>query len=129
VRAAALVLLVAAGPATAGPGVPGAGWFAGVYDRVGRDAEGRPVNDRVRITGQGDWLTVEACGAPPWALRFQPFSLRENGLGSADGTLSCLFHTDAGVRPLLTCEGEGLLRLTLWNTGPGFRAEALDCGG
>lgn len=128
-RGLALALVLVAGPVAAGPGVPGADWFAGLYERVGRDAEGRPVNDRVRITGAGDWLTVEACGEPPLALRFLPFSLRENGLGSADGTMACLFHTDAGVRPLLTCEDAGLLRLTLWNTGPEFRAGTLECGG
>ena len=126
--AAALVLW--AGAAPAGPGVPGAEWFRGVYERVGRDASGT-TDDRVRLDPDGANLRLTACGAPDLPLAFDPYGLRENALvsGTGDAALTCLFHNDGYNRPILTCRSEAGLRFTLWPVEPGFRTAGLACGG
>jgi hypothetical protein len=125
--AAGLALWAAA--AWAGPGVPGAEWFRGVYERVGRDAAGL-LDDRVHLVPEGGNLLLTACGVPDTPLGFDPYGLRENGMVSGTGTaaLSCLFHNDGFNRPVITCRSEEGTRFTLWPVEPGFRTAALDCG-
>jgi hypothetical protein len=106
---AALLLLAA--PSLAGPGVPGPDWFTGRYERVGRDAAGRLVDDQVRIVPDRGRLRVDSCMAPPLLLAFDPYGARENALSGAG--IDCLFHADASARPILTCRTAGGA-FTLW---------------
>jgi hypothetical protein len=132
VRGAALAAVLAlwAAAAWAGPGVPGAEWFHGVYERVGRDAAGL-LDDRVHLVPEGENLRLTACGVPDMPLGFDPYGLRENGMvsGTGSGALSCLFHNDGFNRPVITCRSETGTRFTLWPVEPGFRTETLTCGG
>ncbi len=126
----AAVLSFGAVAAWAGPGVPGADWFRGVYERVGRDAAG-VLDDRVHLVPDGVNLRLSACGAPDTGLGFDPYGLRENAMvsGTGAGALTCLFHNDGYNRPVITCRSEEGTRFTLWPVEPGFRTATLTCGG
>lgn len=110
--------------------MPGADWFRGVYERVGRDAGG-VLDDRVRLVPDGVNLRLSACGAPDMGLGFDPYGLRENAMVSGAGAaaLICLFHNDGYDRPVITCRSETGTRFTLWPVEPGFRTATLTCGG
>lgn len=130
-RPLAVCLALCPGGALAGPGVPGADWFAGVYERIGRDAGAGPLDDRVRLVPKGGNLRLTACGAPDLPLGFDPYGLRENAIvsGTGAGALTCLFHNDGYNRPVITCRSEAGARFTLWPVEPGFRTAVLECGG
>lgn len=115
----------------AGPGVPGADWFAGVYERVGRDAAAGGLNDRIRLVPERGNLRMTACGAADKPFGFDPYGLRENAMVSGTGldALICLFHNDGFNRPVITCRSESGSRFTLWPVEPGFRTAALECSG
>jgi hypothetical protein len=120
IRPALLALLFAA-PAVAGPGVPGPDYFTGTYDRVGRDAAAVPglVDDHLRIAPDGpNGLRLTGCGGEVGRLVFAPFSEIENLMeGVIDAKpVWCLFHNNGDNYPILTCSGDPAngLRLTLW---------------
>jgi hypothetical protein len=124
--------LAAATPALSGPGVPGPDYFAGLYERVGRDGMDPPraINDRVLIEPDGDGLSLVSCAAPALRLRYAPWSLGENFLASLSGgeAFVCQFHNNGENLPLLTCQSDRGARLTLWPVPEGFRTAPLDCG-
>lgn len=119
-----------AGMALAGPGVPGAAWFTGLYERVGRDGAGA-LDDRVYLAPERGNLRMTACGAADVQLGFDPYGLRENSIvsGRDAGALSCLFHNDGYNRPVITCRSDTGERFTLWPVEPDFRTALLECGG
>jgi hypothetical protein len=127
---AAAALTVAGLPAGAGPGSPGPDYFAGLYERVGRDRFGLPLNDRVRIDPEGQGLSVEGCSGGALRLGFAPWSLGENflsGRAAAGEVFVCQFHNDGDNRPIFNCRsGEGS-KLTLWPVEGDFRGGTLAC--
>ena len=131
-RGAALAagLALWAASAWAGPGVPGADWFAGLYERVGRGTSGA-LDDRVLLAPERGNLRMTACGGPDLPLTFDPYGLRENAmvLGAGTEVMVCLFHNDGYNRPVITCQSEAGARFTLWPVAEGFRTAALACGG
>lgn len=124
-------LLVCGSAALAGPGAPGPDYFRGLYERVGRDGQSLPVNDRVRIEPDGSALALMSCNAAPLALTFAPWSLGEDFLSAQAGaeTLICQFHNDGDNRPLLTCQSDMGAKIMLWPVEGGFRDGVLDCDG
>lgn len=118
---AALALLLAAlpVPVSAGPGTPGAAWFSGSYDRVGRDGAGKLLDDRVGILPLGTGLEITRCGGRDSVLSFGPAFEIDNLLtgqrGSSD--LACLFHNNGYSRPILTCRAADGAAFTLWPVG------------
>jgi hypothetical protein len=131
--AAAVGLALLAAPASAGPGVPGADYFRGLYERVGREGGDRPrlFDDHVRIVPDGTNLSVTSCDAPPLRLVFDPWSEIVNLLAGedADGPLWCLFHNNGDNYPILTCRSAAGGAWTLWPVEDGFSDAPLDCGG
>lgn len=132
-RAAATLAVVVAGlPAVAGPGVPGADYFTGLYSRVGRDG-GNPsglIDDEVLVMPDGGNLAIEECGGGRTKLVFSPFSEIENLLegNTAQGWLYCLFHNNGQNYPILTCQAEDGALYTLWPLEDRFADTSLDCG-
>ena len=132
-RRAAFALTVAlaatGSQVSSGPGSPGPDYFAGLYERVGRDRFGLALNDRVRIDPEGLGLSVMACSGDPLALGFAPWSLGENFLsGRASGELFvCQFHNDGENRPIFNCQSGQGSKLTLWPVEGDFKNGALDC--
>lgn len=114
----ALFLALLTSPAFAGPGVPGAAYFAGTYERVGRDSATPPaiVDDRVTITPRGTGLRLEDCAGRDTRMIFFPTMDGENViLGQTDGAdFACLFHNNGLNRPILTCRAEAGGVFTLW---------------
>lgn len=113
-----LVLVVLAAPVLAGPGVPGPAYFAGTYERVGRDSGTPPrfLDDRVTITARGTGLRLQDCAGSDTRMIFFPTMDGENViLGQADGAdFACLFHNNGDNRPILTCRADAGGVFTLW---------------
>ncbi len=104
--------------AGAKPGTPGPDYFAGVFERVGRDAAGAMLNDFVTIAPAGETLTISACTGPALNLSFGPaFEIVNIMTGSQNGdAVECLFHNNGYNYPILTCRSEGGAAFTLWPT-------------
>ncbi len=119
--------------AQAGPGVPGADYFSGLYERVGRGAGDEPrfFNDRVHIVPAEGNLALSSCTAPPLVLAFDPWSEIENLLVGRDGDarMWCLFHNNGDNYPILTCRDDAGGAWTLWPVVEGVSDAVLDCGG
>lgn len=117
-RCVPIVFLLLATPVQAGPGVPGPAYFAGTYERVGRDSAQPPgfVDDRVMITTRGTGLRLDDCAGTDTQMIFFPTMDGENViLGKADGAdFSCLFHNNGANRPILTCRADAGGVFTLW---------------
>jgi hypothetical protein len=118
---AALVLTAFCGQAMAKPGTPGAEWFTGSYDRVGRDAAGELLNDQVSIAPYGDGLQIAACSGRDSVLSFGPVFEIVNLLSGNRGQaqIACLFHNNGYARPILTCQTEDGAAFTLWPMAAG----------
>ncbi len=114
--------LIAQGPmalaAEGKPGTPGPEYFAGVYERVGRDAAGALMNDLVTITPDGETLSITGCAGAPLSLSFGPaFEVVNIMTGSQGGdAVECLFHNNGYNYPILTCRSEAGAAVTLWPT-------------
>ena len=133
-QAALAVLLAAAAgsPALSKVGTPGLAYFAGAYQRVGRDGA-RPANliDDVVILGLSEGrLSRTGCpGRDMWLVHDPSFDYANRLIGRADGIpLDCQFHTAGGERPILTCAaGDGGL-FTLWPLSKDDPAALRGCG-
>lgn len=130
-RAALLALLLTT-PVFAEEGLPGApegvpppSFFAGVFERVGRDASDPPglINDLLRITPTTDgWgLNLNRCDGSdgdgwPIELRHSLYdevpNILEGKLGATG--IWCQYFTDHSNYPVLTCASELGARFTLW---------------
>lgn len=124
-------LILAAGVAAAEP-VPGfknepePGFFSGLYEVVGRDADNRFHGEPMRLDTSGQGLAIRGCtlgdGRLDYVRKGEAFALG----GQIEGTaIWCRFGVDAGNYPVLTCANSEGLRLTLWPEGD-FDAP-LDC--
>lgn len=117
---------------SAGPGVPGPAYFAGTYQRVGRDSAAPPVlvDDEVKISVRGAGLRLEDCRGTDTQMVFFPTMDGENViLGRADGAeFICLFHNNGQNRPILTCEADAGGRFTLWPVATEANSGPLQCG-
>ncbi len=120
-------LCLIAGVAGAKPGTPGPEYFAGTYERVGRDAAGGILNDLVQIDPAGAGLTVTACSGAPMDLSFGPaFEIVNLMTGRQGGdAFDCLFHNNGYNYPILTCRSEAGAAITLWPT----TTKAMKCKG
>ena len=129
-----LFLAVAPVPCLAGPGVPGPAYFAGTYERVGRDSALPPrfMDDRVSITVMGRGLRLEDCAGAETRMFFFPTMDGENViLGQTDGAdFACLFHNNGENRPILTCRADAGGLFTLWPVAVavGAMSGPLHCG-
>jgi hypothetical protein len=117
-RRLTLICLAIAAPVFAGPGVPGPAYFAGTYERVGRDSASPPrfVDDQVTITARGTGLRLQDCAGSDTKMIFFPTMDGENViLGQTDGAdFACLFHNNGANRPILTCRADAGGVFTLW---------------
>ena len=105
-----------AGVAGAKTGTPGPAYFAGIYERVGRDNAGQFLNDLVTITPAGRDLTIAACSGPSIQLGFGPAFEIVNLMSGMQGDdqVECLFHNNGYNYPILTCRTSGGAVFTLW---------------
>jgi hypothetical protein len=105
--------------------IPSPDYFTGLYERIGRDDAGGPVNDLVRLDPQGDALALSSCPGPgkplSVTLRFDAMFEVDNFLSGpfGQGTLWCQFHNDGQNYAILHCATEGSGRFTLWPLGSG----------
>lgn len=125
-RWAAAALLVCAGMAAADPPPPG--YFAGVYERVGRTGDAAPalIRDFVRLVPEGEAVlrlmpcddAAPAVGLPAGGLRLRPdrFGDVANLLSTADGQpwLGCQYFNDMNNYPIMACHGGDGSLITLW---------------
>ena len=103
--------------------VPPAGYFTGIYARVGRDGATPPglVNDFVQLAPDATGgVTVTPCeqgqGDLAFTLTFDRFGDVDNLLSTAEGAdwLGCQFFNDMDNYPVLNCQ-DGLGGLvTFW---------------
>lgn len=126
-RLSIAAIVLTAGVAGAKPGTPGPEYFAGSYDRIGRDADFGFLNDLVQIDPAGAGLKVTACSGPPLDLNFGPaFEIVNLMTGSQDGdAVDCLFHNNGYNYPILTCRSEAGAAFTLWPT----TTRTMNCNG
>ena len=129
-RAGAVCALIAcaatASPAVAKPGTPGPAYFAGSYERIGRDATAALLNDRVTVAPAGQGVVIAGCTGPALNLSFGPaFEVVNLMTGTEAGvTVECLFHNNGYNRPILTCRAADGAAFTLWPL-----PQAVACGG
>ena len=134
-RAGALLVwggALAAGMALAKPGTPGPFYFAGTYERIGREggAAAGPMNDLVTITPVGQSVAIRGCAGSETLMGFGPaFEIENLMTGDRGGVaVECLFHNNGYNRPILTCRAEDGGAFTLWPVA-GVAADApLACG-
>lgn len=130
-RGLALALFIA-GPALAGPGVPGPDYFSGTYQRVGRDGATPPalIDDLVRIVPLRTSVELTFCEGPPIALGFNASFEQENLMvgPSMGGGVECLFHNNGFNLPILTCRVQDGARFTLWRLADVPPDAPLACG-
>ena len=105
-----------AGVAAAKTGTPGPAYFAGIYERVGRDSAGALLNDLVAIAPAGRDLIVTSCSGPAMELTFGPAFEIVNLMSGRQGAdqVECLFHNNGYNYPILTCRTSGSAVFTLW---------------
>jgi hypothetical protein len=102
---------------------PGFSYFFGLYERIGRDAEGRFLNDLVRLDPMGEGLVLVECPVPnldpPMALDYGDGFEAENFLTGREGpfTLWCQYFNDSQNYPILNCQSDGGAVFTLWPLG------------
>lgn len=111
--------LFATGPAVAQ--VSPADFFTGLYERVGRDDSGAPINDLVRLDPVGEGFQLLLCpiadGAPPLiALEFAQAFESDNFLAgpSEAPALYCQFNMDPQNYAILNCSNTTGALFTLW---------------
>lgn len=111
--------LSATGPAVAQ--VPPADFFTGLYERVGRDADGELISDFVRLDPAGEGLKMSLCpisdSAAPLAelylATFEGVDLLIISLG--DTEIWCEFYKHEGSYAMIFCEGvDSKEKFTLW---------------
>jgi hypothetical protein len=99
-------------------GTPGLAWFAGHYDRIGRDGGTPPrrLYDSVTLSFRGDRIEMIDCDGRRMQLIHDPsFDYSDHLVGYLDGTpLDCQFRNNGAGRPVLTCSGESGASFTLW---------------
>lgn len=122
-----MVLIMVAGAAGAKPGTPGPAYFAGVYDRIGRDEAAKLQNDQVMIRAVGQGVVIAGCEDTPLRMDFGPaFEINNLMTGARAGvTVECLFHNNGYNRAILTCRAKDGAAFTLWPV----RDDALSCEG
>ena len=113
---AAVGLCLIAGGAGAKPGTPGPDYFAGIYERVGRDGTGALLNDLVSIAPGGAGVVITACSGLPIDMAFGPAFEIVNLMSGMQGDdqVECLFHNNGYNYPILTCRTSGGAVFTLW---------------
>ena len=113
---AALALIMVASAAEAKPGTPGPAYFAGVYERIGRDAAAKLQNDRVMVRAVGQGVVIAGCQDAPLRMNFGPaFEINNLMTGAQAGvSVECLFHNNGYNRPILTCRAKDGAAFTLW---------------
>lgn len=116
-----------AGMAGAKTGTPGPEYFAGTYERVGRDAAAGLLNDLVRIDPAGTGLKVTACTGDAMDLTFGPAFEVENMMTGIQGAdqLTCMFFNNGYNYPIISCRSEGGAAITLWPT----TTQEMECKG
>jgi hypothetical protein len=97
------------------------GYFSGQYERVGRTADGKLLDDRVRLSSVDGGFALSVCGdavdlLPPLRLDFTVAFDAEILLTGREGPfqLWCQPHNDGQNFPILTCTSDGGARFTLW---------------
>ena len=115
---AVIGLCLIAGVAGAKPGTPGPDYFAGSFERVGRDAMGAFLNDIVQIVPAGAGLTVTSCSGASMQMNCGPAFEIVNLMTGSQGadTMECLFHNNGYNAPILTCRSAAGTAITLWPT-------------
>lgn len=104
---------------------PPADYFAGVYERVGRDGAAPPslLNDLVRMDPVPGGLAVTVCDAGPDApplmvLGFEAVGDVTNLLADRRRTVEdpvwCLYGNNGDNYPLLTCSADSGAKFLLW---------------
>jgi hypothetical protein len=117
----AVVLILLPGVAAAER--PSLDYFFGLYERVGRDAEGRLISDLVRLDGLGEALALAECPLPnpdpPLVLAYDDGFETPNFLTGRDGPfqLVCQYFSDSQNTPILNCQSDGGAIFTLWPLG------------
>lgn len=116
-------VILTAGAAVADPlpgfeNEPEPGFFAGLYEVVGRDADGRFHGEPMQLVLSGRGLDIRGCrlgdGRLDYARAGEAFVLA----GQIEGVpIWCRFLVDPGNYPVLTCANPEGLRLTLWPEG------------
>jgi hypothetical protein len=106
---------------------PSLEYFTGLYERVGRDAAGKLLNDFVRLDASGDSLAMTICPTTPseltgpFTLRYSDASEVENFVSGKEGPfeLWCQYFNDSQNYPILNCSSDGGALFTLWPQGSG----------
>jgi hypothetical protein len=117
----AVVLILLPGVAVAER--PNLGYFVGLYDRVGRDAEGRLISGLVRLDELGGSLALTECPLPspdpPLVLAYDDGFETPNFLTGREGPflLWCQYFNDSQNYPILNCQSDGGAIFTLWPLG------------
>ena len=124
-----ILVVLAAGPASAKPGTPGPAYFTGSYERIGRLGTSIATlqNDRVTITPEGQGVVIAGCTGAALTMSFGPaFEITNLMTGTQAGaTVECLFHNNGYNRPILTCRAADGAAFTLWP----LPAAVPSCGG
>jgi hypothetical protein len=128
-----LSLMLAAGLAAAEEwGVPDPQYFAGRYERVGRDSNAPRglIDDVVRIDVEAGGLVLRDCGGGEVVLTRDRSFETQNFLTGRDGPvrLWCQFFNDSENYPVLACASEAGARFTLWPMADGSADTPLECG-
>ncbi|MBN8631606.1 MAG: hypothetical protein J0L76_12195 [Rhodobacterales bacterium] len=104
---------------------PSVDYFTGLYQRIGRDAEGKLMEGLVRLDPLGKGLALTECPLPdldpPLELAFDDSFEVENFLTGRQGPfgLSCQYFNDSQNYPILNCWSDGGALFTLWPLGSG----------
>lgn len=116
-------MILAAGTAAAEP-VPGfenepePGFFAGLYEVVGRDADNGFHSGPMRLYPGGQGLDIRGCELGDGRLDYTRAGEAFVLAGQIEGApVWCRFLVDPGNYPVLTCANSDGLRLTLWPEG------------
>ncbi len=134
-RSALAVAAVLAGglalPAAAKLGTPGAAYFVGAYEQVGRDGASPPglINRVARIDLDGRRMVLRDCAGVQGWLDFDPSFDAVNGMVGATGGQQtiCQFHNNGYNLPILTCDVRDGGRFTLWPVETDFTNTPLAC--
>jgi hypothetical protein len=105
-------------PVAAKVGTPGLAWFAGHYDRIGRDGDSPPrrFHDSVTLSFRGDRLDMTDCDGRRMQLVHDPsFDYADRLVGVfGNAPVDCQFRNNGANRPVLTCESSDGAAFTLW---------------
>ncbi len=98
-------------------------YFTGLYERIGRDAEGKLLQGFVRLDVEGATLQLSQCPssglAPPLTLAYDDTFETPNFLSGREGPfqLACQYFNDSQNYPILNCRSDGGAVFTLWPMG------------